>query len=75
VHRHLLPVQIDGSEIPTKGSKLTVEGKDLAEVMSAAVSPALNKIVALAYVRTEAARPGFELQWNTARVVVGPREG
>ena len=72
VHRHLLPVQIDTVEIPTVGTKLTADGKELAEIVSAAFAPALNKVVAMAYVRTDAAKPGFELQWNEARAVVRP---
>jgi aminomethyltransferase len=70
VHRHLLPVQIETENVPAAGTKLTrADGKDLAEIMSAAFSPALNKVVAMAYVRTDAARPGFELHWNEAHAV------
>jgi len=71
VHRHLLPVQIDGQTPPAAGAKLTADGKDLAEVMSAAFSPGLNRVVAMAYVRTDAARPGFELHYGDARATVG----
>jgi aminomethyltransferase len=71
VHRHLLPVEIDAPEGPPPGTKLTgADGKELAEIMSAAFSPALNKVVALAYVRTDAARPGFALKWNDVPCVV-----
>jgi folate-binding protein YgfZ len=71
VHRHLLPVQIETPTAPPPGTKLTADGKELAEIMSAAFAPALNKVAALAYVRTEAARPGFELFLGDARAVVG----
>lgn len=71
VHRHLLPVQIETENVPPAGTKLAgADGKDLAEIMSAAFSPALMKVVAMAYVRTDAARPGFELHWNEARATV-----
>ena len=56
IHRVLMPLQLDLAEPPTPGSKLQVEdqqGKTAAEITSAAFSPALNKTVALAYVRTE----------------------
>ena len=71
VHRHLRAIQIDGQTVPPIGSKLTAEGKDLGEVVSAAFSPALNKIVAMAYIRTDAARPGFALHWGDSSVLVG----
>jgi folate-binding protein YgfZ len=70
VHRHLLPVQIETPQAPPPGTKLTADGKELAEIMSAAFAPALNKVVALAYVRTDAARPGFELSYGDARAIV-----
>jgi aminomethyltransferase len=50
VHRLLKPVQLDTTEPPAPGTKLQVDGKD-AEITSSAFSPALNKVVALAYVR------------------------
>jgi tRNA-modifying protein YgfZ len=64
VHRHLRGVQIEGTELPQPGTKLTspIDGKDLAELVSAAYSPAMGKVVAMAYVRTDAAKPGFELR-------------
>jgi tRNA-modifying protein YgfZ len=62
VHRILMPVQLELTEPPAPGTKLQVDGKDAAEVTSAAFSPALNKVVALAYVRTEyASKTRFSL--------------
>ena len=71
VHRHLRAVQIEGQTVPPAGAKLTAEGKDLGELVSASFSPALNKIVAMAYIRTDAARPGFALHWGDSPAVVG----
>jgi tRNA-modifying protein YgfZ len=51
IHRVLTPLQLDIIEPPAPGTKLQVDGKDAAEITSAAFSPALNKVVALAYVR------------------------
>jgi len=48
VHRVLTPLQLDGKEPPAPGTKL--EGG--TEITSAEYSPALGKVVALAYVRT-----------------------
>lgn len=61
VHRLLMPVRIPGARPPQPGTKLTTEGKPLAEIASAAYSPALGEIVALAYVRAEAAEAKPEL--------------
>jgi aminomethyltransferase len=48
VHRVLAPLQLDAKEPPAPGTKL--EGG--TEITSAEYSPALGKVVALAYVRT-----------------------
>jgi len=61
VHRVLAPIRIRGTEVPQPGTKLTTEGKDVAEITSAAYSPALGEVVGLAYVRTEAAHKKPEM--------------
>jgi len=48
IHRVLKPLTFDGSEPPAPGTKL----ENGTEIMSAAYSPALGKVVALGYVRT-----------------------
>lgn len=71
VHRHLRGVRIEGAEVPEPGTKLTgAEGKELAELVSAAYSPALNQVVGMAYVRTDAAKPGAQLQLGTRQIAV-----
>jgi aminomethyltransferase len=55
VHRVLMPVRIKTTAPPQPGTKLSAEGKDVAEIASAAYSPALGEVAAMAYVRTEAA--------------------
>jgi tRNA-modifying protein YgfZ len=62
VHRLLTPVRIKSAVVPEPGAKLSTEGKDAGEIASAAYSPALQEVVALAYVRTEAAREKPPLQ-------------
>ncbi len=57
VHRMLMPLQLDTKETPPAGTKLQAGETNVAEITSAAYSPALDKVVALAYVRTEFARP------------------
>lgn len=52
LHRGLMPLDIDGLAVPAPGTRLTTKGNAAAEITSAAFSPALAKVVALAYVRT-----------------------
>ncbi len=56
VHRLLLPLLIETKEPPSSGAKLQVGDAAAAEITSAAYSPALDKVAALAYVRTEYAK-------------------
>lgn len=70
IHRVLRRLEIDASEPPAAGAKLTSGGAAAAEIASAAFSPALAKVVALAYVRVQFAEPGTELQLGNARARV-----
>jgi aminomethyltransferase len=54
VHRLLAPVRIASAQPPEPGTKLLANGNPVAEITSAAYSPALAEVVALAYVRREA---------------------
>jgi folate-binding protein YgfZ len=51
IHRVLKPLTLDTTDPPAPGAKLELNGTS-AEITSAAYSPALGKVVALAYVRT-----------------------
>jgi tRNA-modifying protein YgfZ len=70
IHRILRRLEIDGFEPPAAGTKLTSGGADAAEIVSSAFSPALAKVVAMAYVRVQFEEPGSELQLGDARVRV-----
>lgn len=61
VHRVLLPVRLQSEVVPAAGTKLTANGNPAAEITSAAYSPALGEVVALAYVRTETAQAKPEM--------------
>jgi folate-binding protein YgfZ len=61
VHRLLTPIRIKSTVAPAPGTKLTAEGKEIAEITSAAYSPALEEVVALAYIRTETAQSKPEM--------------
>ncbi len=65
IHRILRRLEIDTADPPAPGTKT-----EALEIASSAFSPALNKSVALAYVRMLSAEPGTELTVNGARAVV-----
>jgi aminomethyltransferase len=52
IHRVLKPVTLEMMQAPAPGTKLEIDGAP-AEITSAAYSPALGKVVALAYVRAD----------------------
>src|SRR5579862_8307911 len=52
IHRVLMPLVLDTKTPPEPGAKLETGDSKAAEITSAAYSPALDKVVALAYVRT-----------------------
>jgi tRNA-modifying protein YgfZ len=74
IHRILRHLVIDSSEVPPAGAKLKSTDPsatgDAAEIVSAAWSPALGKVVAMAYVRTPHSEPGTELTLGDARARV-----
>lgn len=70
IHRVLRRLEIDAAEPPQAGAKLTSGDASAAEIASAVFSPALRKVVALAYVRVQFAEPhtGLSLDGVPARV-------
>ncbi len=70
IHRVLRRLTVDATEPPPAGTKLKSGDADAAEIASAVYSPALGKVAALAYVRTQFAEPGTEMRLGDARVVV-----
>ncbi|HTB13647.1 MAG TPA: glycine cleavage T C-terminal barrel domain-containing protein [Bryobacteraceae bacterium] len=56
IHRILRRLEIESTEVPPAGTKF--EG---GEIVSAVLSPALGKAVAMAYVKTANSEPGTEL--------------
>lgn len=61
LHREFRKLRISGREAPQSGTKLLRDGKEAGEVTSAAFSPSLGTVVALGYVRTDAAQPDAPL--------------
>jgi tRNA-modifying protein YgfZ len=70
VHRLLRRVEIDTTEPPAEGAKLTSSGAPAGEIASAAFSPGRGKSVALAYVRAPFSDPGTPLEYNSTRAQV-----
>jgi len=70
IRRVLMPLHIDSKEPPAPGTKLQIDGKNVAGITSAAYSPAFGQVVALAYVLIEHATPGTELQLGATRATV-----
>jgi folate-binding protein YgfZ len=74
VHRMLRRLEMDTGTPPPPGTKMSVDGTEAAEIASAVFSPALNKTVALAYVRTQFAEPGKKIYLDgTPALVSLPR--
>jgi tRNA-modifying protein YgfZ len=72
IHRLLQRIEIDTAEVPAAGTKLASGEAEAAEIASAAYSPALGKVVAMAYVRVPFANPGTELSWGGVPARVSP---
>jgi len=72
IHRMLRKLEVYSQEAPGAGGKVkSADGQaDAGEIASAAFSPALGKVAALAYVRTQFAERGTELRLGDVRVLV-----
>ncbi len=56
---------LDSAEVPAPGLKAVVEGREVAEITSACVSPSLGKTIALGYLRKEYLEPGSKLTFTS----------
>jgi len=70
IHRVLRRLELQTANPPAAGTKLKSGDADAGEIVSAAFSSALQKTVAMAYVRTTFAEPGTELSLDGARATV-----
>jgi glycine cleavage system T protein len=68
VNWKLVGLVVAGAAPPQPGEKLLSAGKEIGEVTSACVSPTLNKILAMAYVRREVSEPGTKLAFASGSV-------
>ena len=70
VHRLLAGVEIDSTEVPALDTRLLQGEENAGKMTSAAFSPALGKVVGLAYLRRELAEPGTALTVDGHAAVV-----
>ncbi len=61
VHRFLTPIRLQTANIPEPGTKLVANGAPAGEITSAAYSPALGQVVALAYLRADVIQSKAEI--------------
>jgi aminomethyltransferase len=54
-------LELTGRRVAREGSPLLVEGRQVGRVTSGTFAPTLQKVIAMAYVRPEYAKPGTEL--------------
>ncbi|HEY1754627.1 MAG TPA: glycine cleavage T C-terminal barrel domain-containing protein [Bryobacteraceae bacterium] len=66
IHRLLHGIEIDTSEVPAVGARLTSGEADAGEIVSAVYSPAMERVAAMAYVRIQFDKPGTELSCGAA---------
>ena len=64
VHRVLIGVESDGADVPEADPRLLQGEQNVGKITSAVFSPALGKVVGLAYARREYAVPDTELTLN-----------
>ncbi|HLG98150.1 MAG TPA: glycine cleavage T C-terminal barrel domain-containing protein [Bryobacteraceae bacterium] len=75
IHRVLMPLLLDAQTPPEPGAKLHIGEANVAEITSATYSPALGRVAALAYVRTEHARPHTTMMLDGVQAEVAAPAG
>jgi folate-binding protein YgfZ len=70
VNRIRVGVEFSGSDVPERGAKLTVDGKEVGSVTRAGYSPRVGHPIGMAYIRAEYSAPGSVLQCGDATVAV-----
>ncbi|HKB13089.1 MAG TPA: glycine cleavage T C-terminal barrel domain-containing protein [Vicinamibacterales bacterium] len=61
VARKLVGIVLDGSDAPAPGAKVTADSREIGEVTSSTISPALQRPIALGYVHRDFVRPGTKV--------------
>jgi len=58
VARKLVGLAVEGDAVPAPGTRATVDGRDIGQVTSSAMSPMLKRPIALAYLHRDFLAPG-----------------
>ncbi len=71
VNKKLVRLEIAGADVPAIGAKAQSNGADVGDITTAVYSPTLDKVAAMAYLRTQFTDPGAEVlvDGRQARVV------
>lgn len=64
VNWHLLGFESEGEAAPTIGAEIFSQGRKIGRITSSTISPALNKPIALGYIRREYKHPGTSVVIN-----------
>jgi folate-binding protein YgfZ len=72
VNRRLVGLRLEAGAVPSRGARITKDAVDVGELRSAALSPALDRPIALGYVRREAMVPGTRLAIDGRAAEIAP---
>ena len=75
INRLLVGVELETTEPPAPGAVVLVEEKEAGRLTSPVFSPTMERVVAFAILRREAASPGTEFTVNGRRGRVRPADG
>ncbi|MBI2903227.1 MAG: aminomethyl transferase family protein [Candidatus Methylomirabilis oxyfera] len=67
VNRHLVGLVVGGGDVPEAGATLRYQGREVGRITSAVHSPALNRPIAMGYVRRERIAPGTILELKVSQ--------
>ena len=70
VARKLVGLTIDGSDVPQRGARITSGDREIGEVTSSTMSPALQRPIALGYVHRDFVEPGTSVTIDTVNAHV-----
>jgi folate-binding protein YgfZ len=70
VNKELVRIELEGTEAPAAGTKLTAGGAEAGEIASAVYSPRLGRIAGLAWVRRPHTAPATSLAAGSTAVTV-----
>jgi glycine cleavage system aminomethyltransferase T len=72
VARKLVGLTIDGSDVPQPGTRIASGDREIGEVTSSTMSPALQRPIALGYVHRDFVEPGTNVTIGTVGAHVAP---